>query len=335
VGDLRIAVDSMGGDRAPAVVVDGALSALTETSGDLEIALVGRQAEVRAVLASKSWPSARLTVVDAPDVIAMDEQPAATFRRKKQSSIAIGLRMQKEGKADGFISAGNTGAVTANAIFGLGRIRGVSRPAIATFAPTRGGPCIILDVGANVENKPEHLLQFGVMGSCYAEVALRKTAPRVGLLNVGEERTKGGDILTEAYDLLDGAGLNFIGNVEGRDIFRGDVEVVVCDGFVGNVILKFTESVVDMFYAVMREELTRDLRAKFGAALLKPAFRKLRETFDYAEYGGAPLLGVDGACMICHGGSSSLAIKNAILATRRFIKYDVNSAIEERLKQYG
>ncbi len=331
---MRIAVDSMGGDRAPSVVVDGALSALKETSDDLEIALVGRQADVRAALASKSWPPSRLRVVDAPDVVAMDEQPAATLRKKKQSSIAVGLRMQKEGTADGFISAGNTGAVTANAIFGLGRIRGVSRPAIATFAPTRGGSCIILDVGANVENKPEHLLQFGVMGACYAEVALRRKAPRVGLLNVGEERTKGGDILTEAYDLLEGAGLNFIGNVEGRDIFRGDVEVVVCDGFVGNVILKFTESVVDMFYAVMKEELTRDFRAKLGASLLKPAFRKLRETFDYAEYGGAPLLGVDGACMICHGGSSSLAIKNAILATRRFIKYQVNSAIEERLKRY-
>jgi len=331
---LRIAVDSMGGDKAPSVVVDGALSALRETGEDLEVALVGREADIRAALSSAGELPSRLHIVDAPEVVAMDEQPAATLRKKKQSSIAVGLRMQKEGAADGFISAGNTGAVAANAILGLGRIKGVSRPAIATFAPTRVGPCIILDVGANVENKPEHLLQFGVMGSCYAQVALSKDEPRVGLLNVGEEKSKGGDILTRAYDLLDGADLNFIGNVEGRDIFRGDVEVVVCDGFVGNVILKFTESVVDMFYAVMREELTKDMRAKFGAALLKPAFRKLRSTFDYAEYGGAPLLGVDGACMICHGSSSAVAIKNAILATRRFIKYDVNSAISERLKQH-
>lgn len=331
---MRIAVDSMGGDKAPSVVVDGALSALKETGDDLDVILVGREADVRASLGSKGEISPRLKIVDAPDVIAMDEPPAATLRKKKQSSIAVGLRMQKEGAADGFISAGNTGAVAANAIFGLGRIKGVSRPAIATFAPTRRDPCIILDVGANVENKPRHLLQFGVMGSCYAQVALRKDEPRVGLLNVGEERSKGGDILTEAYDLLEGAHLNFIGNVEGRDIFRGDVDVVVCDGFVGNVILKFTESVVDMFYAVMKEELTKDMRAKFGAALLRPAFRKLRSTFDYAEYGGAPLLGVDGACMICHGSSSAVAIKNAILATRRFIKYDVNSAISERLKQH-
>jgi glycerol-3-phosphate acyltransferase PlsX len=331
VGNLRIAVDSMGGDKAPAVVVEGALSALREAGGELEVALVGREESVRAALGSRDLPSPRITVVDAPDVVAMDEQPAATLRKKKQSSIAVGLRMQKEGAADGFISAGNTGAVAANAIFGLGRIKGVLRPAIATFAPTRGGACIILDVGGNVENKPGHLLQFGVMGSCYAEVALSKERPRVGLLNVGEEKSKGGDLLTEAYELLETADLNFIGNVEGRDIFRGDVDVVVCDGFVGNVILKFTESVVDMFYAVMKKELTKDIRAKFGAVLLKPAFGKLRETFDYAEYGGAPLLGVDGACMICHGSSSALAIKNAILATMRFIEYDVNSAILERL----
>jgi glycerol-3-phosphate acyltransferase PlsX len=334
VGNLRIAVDSMGGDRAPSVVVDGALSALRETEEDLEVALVGREADVRAALGGSEPPSSRLMIVDAPEVVAMDEAPAATLRKKRQSSIAVGLRMQKEGTADGFISAGNTGAVAANAIFGLGRISGVSRPAIATFAPTRKGPCIILDVGANVENKPKHLLQFGVMGSCYAQVALRKDEPRVGLLNVGEERSKGGDLLTEAYDKLEAADLNFIGNVEGRDIFRGDVDVVVCDGFVGNVILKFTESVVDMFYAVMREELTKNFRAKIGAGLLKPAFRKLKATFDYAEYGGAPLLGVDGVCMICHGSSSAVAIKNAILATRRFIKYDVNSAILERLKQH-
>jgi len=331
---MRIAVDSMGGDRAPSVIVDGALSALRETEEDLEIALVGRESDVRAALGVAGRNSSRLLIVDAPEVVAMDEAPAATLRKKKQSSIAVGLRMQKEGKAEGFISAGNTGAVAANAIFGLGRIKGVSRPAIATFAPTRKGACIILDVGANVENKPRHLLQFGVMGSCYAEVALRKDRPRVGLLNVGEERSKGGDLLTEAYDKLDAAGLNFIGNVEGRDIFRGDVDVVVCDGFVGNVILKFTESVVDMFYAVMKEELTKNVRAKIGAGLLKPAFRKLKATFDYAEYGGAPLLGVDGACMICHGSSSAVAIKNAILATRRFIKYDVNSAISERLRQH-
>jgi glycerol-3-phosphate acyltransferase PlsX len=331
---LRIALDSMGGDRAPSVVIDGALSALRETGDDLEILLVGRKDEVRAALGSPGSLPSRLGIVDAPEVVAMDEQPAATLRKKKQSSIAVGLRMQKEGNADGFISAGNTGAVAANALFILGRLKGVSRPAIATFAPTRGGRCIILDVGANVENKPRHLAQFGVMGSCFARTALGIDEPRVGLLNVGEERTKGGDILKQAYELLEGSSLNFIGNVEGRDIFRGDVDVVVCDGFVGNVVLKFTESVVDMVYAVMKEELTSSLVAKAGAALLKPAFRRLRTTFDYAEYGAAPLLGIDGVCMICHGSSSGLAIKNAILATRTIIKYDVNSAIEERLIEY-
>jgi glycerol-3-phosphate acyltransferase PlsX len=261
----------------------------------------------------------------------MGEQPSATLRKKRDSSIAIGLRMQHQGDADGFVSAGNTGAVVANALFTLGRIQGVKRPAIATVVPNGTGGCILLDVGANIECIPDHLYQYGVMGACYAERVLGKQNPAVGLLNVGEESSKGTGVVQAAYHLLQASGLNFIGNVEGRDLFAGAVDVAVCDGFVGNIVLKFTESVVDMVSVGMREAMTSTVRGKLGGFLLRPAFRGLKRRFDYAEYGGAPLLGLGGVVMIAHGSSSVTAIKNAILATRRYIRYDVGSAIKERL----
>jgi glycerol-3-phosphate acyltransferase PlsX len=224
--------------------------------------------------------------------------------------------------------------VVANALFTLGRIQGVKRPAIATVVPNEAGGCILLDVGANIECTSEHLLQYGVMGACYAERVLKKHNPRVGLLNVGEESSKGTEVVQEAYSLLDRSDLNFIGNVEGRDLFAGSVDVAVCDGFVGNIVLKFTESVVDMVSVVMREALTSTARGRLGGLLLRPAFRRLRKRFDYAEYGGAPLLGLDGVVTIAHGSSSVRAIKNAILATRRHIRYHVGSAIRERLEKH-
>ncbi len=332
---MRIALDAMGGDQAPGVIIEGARLALEEHEGKaLEILIVGPEQTVQQELDARGVPRNLFSVVDAPDVVTMDEQPSVALRRKKNSSIAVGLRLQKERKAEGFLSAGNTGAVVANALFTLGRIEGVSRPAIATFVPTRSGGCILLDVGANIDCKPSHLVQFGIMGSCYAERVLGKRKPRVGLLNIGEESTKGDEVVQEAYKMLESSALNFVGNVEGRDIFAGNVDVVVCDGFVGNIVLKFAESVVDMVYGIMKESIASSLRAKLGALLLKPTFYHLRSTFDYAEYGGAPLLGVDGVCTICHGRSSVRAIKNAILATKRFIEYDVNSAIREGLVVY-
>ncbi len=328
---MKIALDAMGGDRAPAVTIEGALAAETEIGSDAVIVLVGRQDAIASEIARLGVSSRRFEIVDARDVVAMDEQPSATLRKKKESSIAVGLRLHSEGYVQGFISAGNTGAVAANALIILGRIKGVERPAIATYVPTKAGGCILLDVGASIEAKPSHLVQYAIMGTCYAECALGKPEPRVGLLNIGEESSKGTVVMQEAHHLLKASGLNFVGNVEGRDIFAGSVDVTVCDGFVGNIVLKFAESVVDMVYGVMKQSVTADLRAKLGALLLKPAFKRLRETFDYAEYGSAPLLGVDGVCMICHGSSSPRAIKNAVLAARRFINYGVTSAIKERL----
>jgi glycerol-3-phosphate acyltransferase PlsX len=328
---LRIALDAMGGDKAPDVIIDGAIAAIGAAKQDLKIVLVGKRELISDRLADKDLLSQRFEIVDARDVVEMDEQPSATLRKKKQSSIAVGLRLHREGKVEGFVSAGNTGAVVANALFTLGRIPAVKRPAIATNIPNEAGGCIILDVGANIDCTSEHLLQYGVMGACYAERVLKRSKPAVGLLNVGEESSKGTDVVRQAYRLMDDSDLNFIGNVEGRDLFAGSVDVAVCDGFVGNIVLKFTESVIDMVYVVMREGLTSTLRGRLGGLLLKPAFRKLRAKFDYAEYGGAPLLGLNGVCTIAHGGSSVRAIKNAVLATRRYISYDVSSAIQERL----
>jgi glycerol-3-phosphate acyltransferase PlsX len=329
---VRIALDAMGGDRAPGVIIDGAIAAVREVDG-LGIALVGRRDAVEPLLAGRAEPADSIELVEARDVVAMDEQPSATLRKKRDSSIAVGLRMQHEGTAEGFVSAGNTGAVVANALITLGRIRGVKRPAIATVVPNQAGGCIMLDVGANIECSPDHLFQYAVMGACYAERVLEKKNPRVGLLNVGEERTKGTGVVQAAYHLLENGDLNFVGNVEGRDLFAGSVDVAVCDGFVGNILLKFTESVVDMVSVGMRQAMTSSLRGRLGGALLHQAFRHLKRRFDYAEYGGAPLLGLEGVVMIAHGSSSVRAVKNAILATTRYIKYDVGSVIRERLEQ--
>jgi glycerol-3-phosphate acyltransferase PlsX len=330
---LKIAVDAMGGDKAPGVVIEGARAAQEAVPGNLEVVLVGREDMIRAEMARRQVPSGVLRIVNASDTVAMDEQPSIALRKKKDSSIAVGLRLHHEGEVKGFISAGNTGAVVASALFKLGRISGVRRPAIATYVPTRSGGCILLDVGANIDCQALHLIQFALMGTCYAEAIMGKAEPRVGLLNVGEESSKGTEVVQQTHQLLKTSGLEFVGNVEGRDIFAGAVDVVVCDGFVGNVVLKFAESVMDMVYGVMREALTSTMRGRIGALLLKPAFSRLRAEFDYAEYGCAPLLGVNGVCTIAHGSSSERAIKNAILATRRYIKHDVSTLIEERLSK--
>ncbi len=285
---MRIALDAMGGEKAPGVIIEGCLSAVEEAGRDLEIILVGKSEILDAEISRLGLKSHPFELVDARDVIGMDDQPSVTLRKKKESSIAVGLRLQREGS-------------------------------------------ILLDVGATIDCTPEHLFQFAVMGTCYAELVLDRPNPRVGLLNVGEESSKGTEVVQETYKTLEKSDLNFIGNAEGRDIFAGSVDVVVCDGFVGNVVLKFTESVVDMVYSVMREGLTSTARGKIGGLLLRPAFRELKARFDYAEYGGAPLLGLNGVCTIAHGSSNARAIKNAVLATTRYIRYDVRSAIEERL----
>ncbi|HET6616837.1 MAG TPA: phosphate acyltransferase PlsX [Gemmatimonadota bacterium] len=327
---MRIALDAMGGDHAPERPVAGALAALDAPEGDLGIVLVGDERRL-APLAHADANADRLTIRHAPDIIGMDEAPAAALRRKRHSSILVGIELQKSGEADAFVSAGNTGAVMAAALTTLGRIEGISRPAIVTPFPTRASPCLVLDVGANAECKPHHLAQFALMGHVYAAEVLARERPRVGLLSIGEESGKGNELTIAAHRLLADSGLNFVGNVEGRDVLGGAVDVVVTDGFTGNVLLKFGESFVDFLAGEIEREAGASRRAALGAWLMRPTFRKLVRRIDYAEYGGAPLLGVDGIVIICHGGSSVKAFRSAIGVARRGVECDLARRIERAI----
>jgi len=327
---LRIAVDAMGGDIGPEVVVKGALEAVRKDPEGLGVVLVGDRRRIESVLERERSRPSNVEVVHASEAVDMSEAPAGAIRKKKDSSIAVALRMLKERSVDGLVSAGNTGAVVAGALVTVGRLHGVSRPAIAMFYPTAKGWVVILDIGANSSCTAKNLHQFGIMGSVFAEYHLGVGNPRVGLLNIGEERSKGTDISREAYGLLEGGHVNFVGNVEGRDVFAGAADVVVCDGFVGNILLKFGESIVSFTTNVLREEIRKSVVAKMGALLMKGVFRTFRSRLDYAEYGGAPLLGVNGVVIISHGKSSERAIRNAVNMARRLVVYDVNKHIEER-----
>jgi phosphate acyltransferase len=326
---VRIAVDAMGGDKGPRVVVPGAIDAILARRGDLRLVLVGREEEVRPLVGGVD--PGLIEIVHASETIDMHESPATAIRRKKDASITVALRLLREGKVDAMVSAGNTGAVVASALLTIGRLHGVSRPAISTLWPNKKSGAVVLDVGANHECTPKNLVQFAIMGSVFAERHLDIERPRVGLLNIGEERTKGNELVRDSYQLLEVDGrINFVGNVEGRDVFDGAADVVVCDGFVGNVILKFSESIYGFLSHLVRDEIRRGLLAKAGALLMTPAFKSIRSELDYAEYGGAPLLGVKGVVIISHGKSSRRAIANAILAAAKSVNADVNRHIEER-----
>jgi glycerol-3-phosphate acyltransferase PlsX len=328
-----IGVDAMGGDFGPEIVVPGVVMALAEFPGRFRIVLLGDRDEVEPVLTRHKASALPIELVHAPERVEMDEPPATVLRRKPNSSLAIATHLQKEGRIDAFFSAGSTGAVVAVSLLGLGRLERVDRPAIATIFPNRGKGCVVLDVGATSDCKPAHLVQFAEMGSCYAHDVLGLAEPRVGLLSIGEEPTKGNELAQETHQrLLATPNLNFIGNVEGRDILRGEVDVVVTDGFTGNVVLKLAESVVGHMAQSARREIERDLRSKLGAVLLRPAFERLKRQFDYAEYGGAPLLGVNGVIFIGHGRSSSRAIRSAIRATATFVEQKVNEHIQDLLR---
>jgi glycerol-3-phosphate acyltransferase PlsX len=262
----------------------------------------------------------------------MSESPATAIRRKRESSIAVATRLHKDGAVDAIVSAGNTGAAVASSLISLGRIPGIDRPAIAIFYPSRNGGTIVLDGGANSDNVPKHLEQFAYMGETYAEVFLGRKDPKIGLLNIGEESSKGSELTREAHRLLAASRLNFAGNVEGRDVIAGKVDVVVTDGFTGNVLLKFAESIVHYFSSLIKEGIEKRTVAKIGAGLMKPVFREIGRTLDYAEYGGMPLLGIDGVTIIGHGGSSAKAVKNAVLAAERFVELGVNGSIKDRVK---
>ncbi|MBI5837759.1 MAG: phosphate acyltransferase PlsX [Candidatus Eisenbacteria bacterium] len=333
----RIGIDAMGGDFAPRAEVDGAIQALIEEPGQFEVVLVGDKGAMEADLARhKGWESLPLRLVHAPERIEMGEAAAMAVRRKKNSSLVVATRLHKEGEIDALVSAGNTGAVVATSLFNLGRLEGVDRPAIAALFPvpnTQAGS-VVLDVGANSDCKPIHLLQFGIMGSLFARHVLGVKAPRVGLLNIGEEPTKGNELTQEAYQLLAATteDINFLGNVEGRDIFRGTADVVVCDGFTGNVVLKTAESVSGLLVTWLKRELKADLVSMVGGMMSRPAFRRLRARLDYAEYGGAPLLGVNGVVIIAHGSSSEKAINNAIRTAAVAVTHQVNAHIRQELK---
>jgi len=326
---MRIAVDAMGGDVGPPVTVEGAVAAARE--GLAEIVLVGDKASVERELTRQGAAKLPITVRHASQVIAMDEPPSHALRRKRDSSMRVAAELVRDGEAAAFISAGNTGAAMAIAMFTMGVLPGVDRPAIAVPLPNLKGRTILLDVGANVDPKPRHLVQYAIMGHVYARDILGIVRPRVGLLSVGEEEGKGNELVREVFKTLEGMPLNFAGNVEGRDLYNGSVDVVVTDGFTGNVALKISESLADMIVHLIREELTRGSMAKLGALLVRPAFRRFWKRVDYNELGGAPLLGINGACIISHGASPPRAVKNAIRVAAEWVRTDVNAHIRAAL----
>ena len=333
---MRIALDAMGGDFAPGVTVEGAIAAAQQSSH--HIILVGNEERIRTELARHKTKNLALTICNATEIIEMDESPVQAVRQKKDSSLAVAANLVAEGKADAFVSAGNSGAAMASALMYLKRIPGVSRPAIASVFPTINGVCLLLDVGANVDCKPKHLQQFALMGSICMETVFGIKEPRVGLLSIGEEETKGNELSLAAFELLRNAPLNFVGNIEGREIPAGKCDVVVCDGFVGNIVLKFGEGVAEMMLRLVKEEFKAHPISWASLPFLWAALKDLRKKVDYSEHGGAPLLGVDGACIISHGRSNAKAIKNAILASARFAEQKVNKVIAEsitRLEDLG
>lgn len=330
---MRIAVDAMGGDYAPEEIVRGAVMAASELN--VEIALVGDQKQLEQELHKYDLNNSIISIVPASQVIAMDEHPAAAVRKKSDSSIMVATDLVKKGEAQAVVSAGNTGAAMAAAKLRLRSIPGIERPAIATVIPTEQDKCLLLDVGANADCKPKHLLHFALMGSIYVEKIWGIDKPKVGLLNIGEEETKGNELSIATYELLKHSNLNFIGNVEGRDITRGEVDVIVCDGFVGNVVLKFGEGLASSIFQLIKGEIKKNWIAKLGVVFLVPIFKALKKKMDYTEYGGAPLLGVNGVAIISHGSSKDKAIKNAIRVAKEVVEGQVVDNICQGVAKLG
>lgn len=317
---IRIAVDAMGGDFAPAEIVKGAVIASLDFP--IEIFLVGKEQAIKREL-SHYRQQGKITVINASEVITNDDPPVQSVRQKKDSSLNVAISLVKNKTANAAVSAGNTGALMTSALFTLGRIPGVERPAIATIFPTRKGPVLLLDMGANVDCKPKHLLQFAEMGVQYAKYVMHLPNPRVGLLNIGEEKEKGNELVVQTWPLLKESKINFIGNVEAKEIVSGKVDVIVCDGFVGNLILKFGEATSEFIVEAFKKELTKNLITKFAALLLFPALSNLKKSIDYEEFGGAPLLGVNGIVFKAHGRAKAKAIKNAIRVTSEAVEQNL------------
>jgi phosphate acyltransferase len=324
---LTIAVDAMGGDHAPKSEVEGAIKAAS--SQHVGVVLVGQQDVLeRELREHRNAGDLPIRIHHASEVVTMDDSAAKAFRAKKDSSIRVACRLQRGGVVQGVVSAGNTGACMTTAKMVLGMIQGVDRPALASAFPTlKGSPVIVIDVGANVDSTPEMLAQFAVMGDMYSRIIFRNKSPRVGILSIGEEEHKGNELTRAATPLIKALPLNFIGNVEGRDIYSGIADVVVCDGFIGNVALKVSEGLVDMIAAMLKESLAETVTRKIGYVLSRAAYRDFRKRVDYSEYGGAPLLGVKGVTIICHGRSNANAIKNAIRVAAEFAEGRLNQKI--------
>jgi len=336
---MRIALDAMGGDHAPAAIVLGGLEAAKLAHGAYEIVFVGDQAQIEPEIARHPLltrgENLRYSIYHASEKIEMCDAPAAALKKKKDASVLVAARLHREGKVDAILSAGHTGAAMAASLMELGRIRGVNRPGIGSLIPNGYGATMLIDVGANVDCKAIQLAQFGVMGSIYMNRVRGIESPKVALLSNGEERSKGTEVTREAYQILEAnPRLNFIGNVEGRDILKGTADVVVCDGFVGNVMLKFAESLGGVFKHHIKRQIGKRVFRQVGAFLLQPTFTGLRKIFDYEEYGGAPLLGINGVCIICHGGSTPKAIRNAIREATKMISEGITEIIGQELQEH-
>ena len=326
---MKIVVDTMGGDYAPDVVVEGTIAAVREY--DTTVILVGDEAKIIPLLKKAKYSGANIEIVHTPEVIEMCEPAATSIRRKRNSSIVVGVNLVKDGKAEGFFSAGNTGAVVCAATLGLGLIPGVERPGIAIVTPALKGITLIIDVGANIDPKPTQLLQYGIMAQVYCRNILNKPNPSVGLLNIGEEEIKGTEFMRQTHELLQKSNLNFIGNVEGKDIFSGKCDIIVCDGFVGNVALKVSESAAEAMQVFLKRHLLSNFLGKIGLFFLLPSLKRFKKEIDYAEYGGAPLLGVNGVVIIGHGRSNAKAIKNAIRVAKEEVERRFNEKILEAI----
>lgn len=324
---MRIIVDGMGGDNAPEAIVKGAVEAVNDYG--LDILIAGDENIIREQLKKHSYPAEKIQILDAPEIITNEDNPTLAIRRKKNSSMVKGMQALADGEGDGFISAGNTGALLAGGIFIVKRIQGIDRAALTVLYPTLKGASLLVDAGANMDTKPEYLQQFAMMGSIYMEEVMGVKEPKVGLINVGTEESKGNQLTKDTYRMLEDSNFNFAGNVEGRDLPYGVADVMVCDGFVGNVVLKLTEGMASSIFSMLKESLMADTRSKLGALLLKPQLNRMKKRLDYREYGGAPLLGTVKPVVKAHGSSDYYAFKNGIGQLKTFIERDVIGAIEK------
>src|ERR1700731_4717526 len=332
---MKIALDAMGGDFGPPYLVAGAVMALREYSYIEKLFLVGDTKQIDAELKKHKCNDRRITIVHSTQVVDMSDRASAAVRRKKDSSVSRAVDLVKYGEADAIVSAGHTGAAVAASMIKLRTLPGVDRPGIAAVLPTETNVFVLIDAGANIDARPEHLLQYAYMGSVYSRHVLGYKSPTVGLVSLGEEDVKGNEMTKEVFKMLKASSLNFVGNIEGRHLFEDPVEVVVCDGFVGNVILKTCESISVAIFTWLKHELTRTPMRKVGALLARDAFNTIRGKTNYEEYGGSPLLGVDGICIIAHGASTPLAVKNALRVAAESIEQQVNPHIVEEIRRYN